>query len=482
MFSPFTADKFRDVGLLPFHFQFAQKYFEQDSPKIWLMTAPVGTGLTKMASHIISRELTTHESARALVLAPPALLDQWQNEISKADRDLEIHVVDRNRFLELEASSTQADTLWPSKAVVVMSVDLAKRPDIRSALVSTVWNLVVVNECHLLTGQRYQLFRTLVEEHSLERGLLLTNIAGTSFDGVNSYEITEDEVTNWMGNPVFSFSEREICSIEYTRTGDEVKFLQRLVEFGHELTNAFVSGYPQKEILLRSAASSIYTVETVLRRLLDGWRPLRNKLAHGIAPSSSDLSRIQARLKSVVDEASVEMDSSDPPVKDISSFLRSFSVMESLMESIDDISVDSKLEALMGHLTNDSVMRDKHRCIWTSFRTTGDYLYTSLNTLGVPVLYVNGAIDAFSRSRIFKEFQKSAGIVIVTDVALEGINLHFVSECINFDLPAEYSRFEQRWGRFLRIGRETPFQMFVLQDQGMSLDWEERILAALLSR
>ena len=50
---------------------------------------------------------------------------------------------------------------------------------------------------------------------------------------------------------------------------------------------------------------------------------------------------------------------------------------------------------------------------------------------------------------------------------------------INYDLPLNTNMFEQRWGRFLRLGRKGEFRMIVLRDQAKALSWEEELLKTL---
>jgi superfamily II DNA/RNA helicase len=70
-------------------------------------------------------------------------------------------------------------------------------------------------------------------------------------------------------------------------------------------------------------------------------------------------------------------------------------------------------------------------------------------------------------------------MLITTDAASEGMDLANVEECINYDLPLTPSACEQRWGRFLWLGRKAEFRMIILRDQSRALRWEEEILSRL---
>jgi superfamily II DNA/RNA helicase len=92
---------------------------------------------------------------------------------------------------------------------------------------------------------------------------------------------------------------------------------------------------------------------------------------------------------------------------------------------------------------------------------------------------LTGSLQSNDIKERISSFKGNAGILIITDVALEGITLEFVDECINYDLPLNPLKFEQRWGRLLRAGRESEFRMVVLRDLSKSLRWEEELLNKL---
>ena len=68
---------------------------------------------------------------------------------------------------------------------------------------------------------------------------------------------------------------------------------------------------------------------------------------------------------------------------------------------------------------------------------------------------------------------------LAADESTGGIAISFVDECVNYDLPENAEKFEQRWGRFLRISRTSDFDMVLLQDTSKSLAWDEIILRLL---
>ncbi len=96
--------------------------------------------------------------------------------------------------------------------------------------------------------------------------------------------------------------------------------------------------------------------------------------------------------------------------------------------------------------------------IFTEHRATLDYLLHKLSELlpgERPVVTIHGGIPQASRRNIQNDFKDNpeAQILVATDAAGEGINLQFAHLMVNYDLPWNPNRLEQRFGRIHRIGQ-----------------------------
>ncbi len=161
-------------------------------------------------------------------------------------------------------------------------------------------------------------------------------------------------------------------------------------------------------------------------------------------------------------------------------FLGLYNQLELLLDQMEDVSVDSKLVALI--LYARKFYEDKNRdhlCIWCSFVKTVQYLSSSLQELGQPVWSITGSLKVFERMDAFKSFRQKGGILIITDAVPERVTLEYVDDCINYDLPVNPQAFKQRWERFLRFGRKSNFRMLVLKDESKALQWEDKLLNTL---
>ena len=92
--------------------------------------------------------------------------------------------------------------------------------------------------------------------------------------------------------------------------------------------------------------------------------------------------------------------------------------------------------------------------IFTEFVETQKYLRMFLNNKGYSISILNGSMDMEERDRILLEFKEESKILISTDTGGEGLNLQFANIVINYDLPWNPMKIEQRIGRVDRIGQE----------------------------
>jgi superfamily II DNA or RNA helicase len=457
-----TIDYFRSRGLLPFQAEFARDFCAADSPSYWELVATAGTGKTFLSHSIVAYQMESG-ARRVLVLAPRALLTQWQHVLTSSSGTVDPLLVDRRTYLELEASVPSGHSPWPEPAIILMSIDLAKRRDMTASLTTVEWDLVVIDEGHLLTGQRQNLAEKLMEGGRAKRALFLTAIAREPVHEINRRVWRLEDLVDWGDKSLFTVLTRRLETVEYQRTEQEQHFLRALEKSADELGKRIAAGR--------------------IRRLLETWRPMRNRLAHGMGVTADDLKDSQLLLDSAIDESeSLEVpEQLDINIHDLMFLYREF---ESLLERIVEISTDSKLDTLSVHLARQRRHDGAaHVCIWTSFVSTVQYLTSSLEDLDVPLFVLTGAVDPETRRQRVDQFRENGGILITTDVAADesagGIALGYVDQCVNYDLPESPEHFEQRWGRFFRIDRTTDFEMVLLRDTSKSLAWEEQMLKLL---
>ena len=123
--------------------------------------------------------------------------------------------------------------------------------------------------------------------------------------------------------------------------------------------------------------------------------------------------------------------------------------------------------------------------IFTEHRDTLNYLREHLETWGYSTCQIHGGMNPRERRQAQEDFRTSCQICVATEAAGEGINLQFCHLMINYDLPWNPTRLEQRLGRIHRIGQSRDVYAFnfvaTSSEDGQPVI-EGRILERLLSK
>ena len=131
-----------------------------------------------------------------------------------------------------------------------------------------------------------------------------------------------------------------------------------------------------------------------------------------------------------------------------------------LAEKVDDLEEESKFDQLRVLITDPEYQQEKF-LIFTEFRDTMEFLVRRLEGLGYTgqIAQIHGGMEYKEREEQVAFFKKpesegGARFLVATDAAGEGINLQFCWISINYDIPWNPARLEQRMGRIHRFGQK----------------------------
>jgi len=141
---------------------------------------------------------------------------------------------------------------------------------------------------------------------------------------------------------------------------------------------------------------------------------------------------------------------------------------------------DAKATVLVGAL-RELFTRDPEEkvLIFTQFIETQMFLVDELAREGFAVEYFNGSMKLNEKESAVKRFRESSQVLVSTEAGGEGRNFQFCHIMVNYDLPWNPMRVEQRIGRIDRIGQKRPVEIYNLAIYGTL---EERVLKVLESR
>ncbi len=142
---------------------------------------------------------------------------------------------------------------------------------------------------------------------------------------------------------------------------------------------------------------------------------------------------------------------------------------------------EAKFTQLLDVLDSSDVIResDEKLLLFTEHKDTLDSLTKRLEEKGYTVATIHGGMDVDARKKAQRMFRSRAKIMVATDAAGEGINLQFCRYLINWDIPWNPNRLEQRMGRIHRYGQKDDVWVYNLVAQNTR---EGAVLQKILSK
>lgn len=374
-------------------------------------------------------------------------------------------------------------------------------------LITAGWDLVVVDEAHRLGGStdqvaRYKLGKGLAEAapyvlllsatphqgktdafHRLMNLLdddAFPDMESVSRERVAPYVIRTEKrkAIDADGKPLFKPRRTQMAPVAWAHR----HHLQQLL---YEAVTDYVrEGYNQalREkkrhigflmiLMQRLVVSSTRAIRTTLERRLE-------VLSSALRVQSSDLNEFESdnpELTTPDSELVYDMDGQellDELLKfHVSALQSEGSHVETLLDAAvrcEQAGPDAKAEALIEwiyELQAEENEPDLKVLIFTEFVPTQQMLKEFLEARGISVVTLNGSMDMEERGAAQDSFRKSHRVLVSTDAGGEGLNLQFAHVIINYDIPWNPMRLEQRIGRVDRIGQPKKVRAinFVFED------------------
>ncbi len=471
----------------------------------YLLADEVGLGKTIEAGLVI-RELKLRGLVkRVLVVAPKGLVAQWVQEM-KTHFGEEFQLVSPSDFSAIR-HLVGDDNIWRQFHQVVCPVDSVKPVERRRGwsrerldrhnqerigdLIAAGWDLIVVDESHRLAGStdtvaRYKLGRALAEASPYLLLLSATPHQGKTESFCRLMALLDKDAFPDIGSikreKVAPFVVRTEKRRAITDRGDQLftPRTTRLVpvqwEEKHSLqkhlydavTEYVRQGYNQAMrenrqylgflmiLMQRLVTSSTRAIATALQRRLDVLNST-NITQDDLNDESPDLGNedSQEQLEELLAARIAGLQNEREEVK----------LLLETAKRCQGQGQDARAEALLDLLYRTQQTEndpDLKFLIFTEFIPTQQMLAELLEQHGFETVCLNGSMDLDSRQRVQREFSKDARILVSTDAGGEGLNLQFAHVVLNYDLPWNPMKIEQRIGRVDRIGQKHPVKAFNL--------------------
>ncbi|MFV0422759.1 DEAD/DEAH box helicase [Oleidesulfovibrio sp.] len=493
----------------------------------YLLADEVGLGKTIEAG-LVMRELKLRGLVRRiLVVSPKGIATQWVAEMqTHFNEQFQLVLGDDTGTLQrLATGADHRNSAWSMFDQVIVSLDSVKPMDKRRGwtaervaeynrsrfedLITAGWDLVVVDEAHRLGGStdqvaRYKLGKGLAEAapyvlllsatphqgktdafHRLMN--LLDDDAFPDMDSVSRERVApyvirteKRKAIDADGKPLFKPRRTQMAPVAW----ESRHHLQQLL---YEAVTDYVrEGYNQA---LREKKRHIGFLMILMQRLVvSSTRAIRTTLERRLAALKEGEQQASLRLaelengtegsESPDDEMAelYDMDGQELLDELLKSHVSALQSEGSHVETLLDAAVrceqagpDAKAEALIEwvyELQAEENEPDLKVLIFTEFVPTQQMLKEFLEARGISVVTLNGSMDMEERKQAQDAFRKSHRVLVSTDAGGEGLNLQFAHVIINYDIPWNPMRLEQRIGRVDRIGQPKKVRAinFVFED------------------
>ncbi|AKK76795.1 TPA: DEAD/DEAH box helicase [Citrobacter freundii] len=472
----------------------------------YLFADEVGLGKTIEAG-LVMRELKLRGLVkRILVCAPKGLVSQWVSE-------MQTHF---NESFQLmlpgeQKPQNEHDNIWSRYDQVVCPVDSIKPIESRKGwslkqlneynklrfddLLAASWDLIIIDEAHRLGGSTDQVARYKLGQGLAEAAPYLLLLSATPHQGKSDAfhrlmalldaeafpdvsSVSQERVQPFVvrtekriaidgeGKPLFCPRQTEMVAVAWQAQHG----LQR--HLYEEVTEYIKEGYNQAQAKQQNAigflmilmqrlvsSSSAAIARTLARRL----KVLENKRAEEELPLAfadewADLDG-QTQLDELLAQCQTSLENEKNEVR------RLLALAEQCVSAENDAKAEALLDWLY-RLQQEEGDPYLKMLVFTEFVPTQEMLAQFFVERGISVVSLNGSMDLSERKKVQAAFASDTRILISTDAGGEGLNLQFCHVIVNYDMPWNPMRMEQRIGRVDRIGQQHIVRAlnFVLED------------------
>lgn len=507
LFDPYLAVHTSSVEPLPHQISAVYQEMLPKLPLRYVLADDPGAGKTIMTGLFIKELIARGDLKRCLIVSPGSLVEQWQDELfSKFHLTFQILTNDR-------MESAVSGNVFNEVDLCICRLDkLARNEELQEKLKVSEWDLIVCDEAHKMSAtvwggeikytKRFQLGRLLsnVTKNLLlltatphngkdeDFHLFLSLVDPDRFEGTHSStqqaidvddvmrRLTKEELLKFDGTPLFP--ERLAYSVNYSLSPQEAQLYHEVTDYVQEEFNRADNLNNDRKttvgfaltILQRRLASSPEAIYQSLRRRRERLehRLAEEKLGKRAAEYAAEIADLddddcppdeqEALEEKVVDHASAAA-----TIAELEAEIKTLRYLEQMANDVRVSGVDRKWDELSKLLQDNQAMYgdDGNRqklIIFTEHKDTLNYLAGKIRSLigdDQAVVTIHGGMLRDERRKVEQLFKQDIGvrILIATDAAGEGINLQRAHLMINYDLPWNPNRLEQRFGRIHRIGQ-----------------------------
>jgi len=519
---PMLAVTTSDIQPLPHQLRAVYGPLLDGRPLRFLLADDPGAGKTIMAGLYIKELILREDVKRCLVVAPGGLVDQWQDELylkfglafeiltpqfsetvfgasAFEQHPLLIARMDqlaRNDDLLAELAKSEWDLVIVDEAHRMGAhyfggkLEKTKRFQLGELLGDVARHFLLMTATpHSGKEEDFQLFLTLLDRDRFE-GKYQAKVSSSDTTGVMRRMVKEDLLTI-EGKPLFP--ERIAETVPYQLTELEQDLYDEVTTYVREGMNRAdkLDGKRRNTVgfaltvLQRRLASSPEAIYRSLQRRAERLERRKQLVLSGAAVTEPKVAEAVGDLDEFDDDefSAEELEVIEDELVDAATAARTVEELDAELLELRDLiktaarvrasETDRKWSELRTILEDNTLATDasgeerRKLIVFTEHRDTLDYLARRIGSLlGRPeaVKAIHGGVRRPQRRQITEEFTHNPAcqVLLATDAAGEGLNLQVAHLMVNYDLPWNPNRIEQRFGRIHRIGQHEVCRLWNL--------------------
>ncbi|MFA7510400.1 MULTISPECIES: helicase-related protein [Mycolicibacterium] len=491
-------------------------------PLRFLLADDPGAGKTIMAGLYAKELLLRGDLSRMLIIAPGSLVEQWQDELAAKfgitaellSREMITSLVDSNPFTRYPILIARMDQLARNDDLLTLldasdwdlivvdeahrmsanyysgELDTTRRYQLGQRLGAITRHLLLMTATpHAGSESSFQAFMALLDPDRFEgeyrSGAHTTDTAGLM------RRMVKEELLTFEGKPLFP--ERIAETVPYQLSPGEKHLYDEVTHYVREEMNraerlgtdnprARTVGFALT-VLQRRLASSTHAILRSLQRRRERLEAKRQEMLNprfsqmedemSLLPWTrlEDPDELDAEETENLEEAVVDAATAAQTVAELDIEIAQLSALVNLAKSVSDSGEDRKWTELRSLLLDEPLLHSdngpRKLIIFTEHRDTLNYLTHQIrNVLGRAdaVVTIHGGTRRDERRVVREAFthDPDVRVLVATDAAGEGLNLQAAHLMINYDLPWNPNRIEQRFGRIHRIGQKQTCRLWNL--------------------
>jgi SNF2 family DNA or RNA helicase len=514
LFDPFAAIQTATIRPLPHQIEAVYGRLLPMQPLRFLLADDPGAGKTIMSGLYIRELILRGDLDRCLIIVPGSLVEQWQDELFDkfglsfdilsrdmveaartgnpfAERNrliVRLDQLSRNGELQAMLEATDWDLIIFDEAHKLSAhlygdeVKYTLRYKLGQIARSHTRNLLLLTATpHNGNNEDFNLFMGLLDPDRFEGRLRNSKVPDVS-DVMR--RLVKENLLTFEGKRLFP--PRHATTLMYDLSPEEMRLYEavtsyvqdgmnraKLLEAGPEKRRGLAVGFALAA-LQRRLASSPHAIHESLRRRKEKLQKqlLEAQRSGSLTPGFGSTIKIDEgdefdtddyggdELEQFEDEA-IDGAVLATTVAELEREVTELRILEELARQLRSSGVDRKWNELSGILQSDEFKSGavpRKIIIFTEHRDTLTYLHERITTLlggGDAVVVIHGGVNRDTRRRIQEEFRNNqeVRILLATDAAGEGVNLQRANFMVNYDIPWNPNRIEQRFGRIHRIGQ-----------------------------